>query len=90
MEYEFLFDKDRHLLAIGYNVSEHRRESSFYDLQLLRLDWDISWQLLRDNCHRRAGSLWAPSCQHRRRTGSRFMEWFNVRIPHAAPGYANL
>lgn len=32
MEYEFLFDKDRHLLAIGYNVSEHRRESSFYDL----------------------------------------------------------
>ena len=25
MEYDFLFDKVRHLLAIGYNVSEHRR-----------------------------------------------------------------
>ena len=32
MEYDFLFDKARHLLAIGYNVSEHRRDSSYYDL----------------------------------------------------------
>ena len=32
MEYDFLFDKARHLLAIGYNVSERRRDSSYYDL----------------------------------------------------------
>ncbi|MHC1730147.1 MAG: glucoamylase family protein [Syntrophobacteraceae bacterium] len=32
MEYDFLFDKARHLLAIGYNVSEHRLDSSYYDL----------------------------------------------------------
>ncbi|MBI1966020.1 MAG: cyclic beta 1-2 glucan synthetase, partial [Betaproteobacteria bacterium] len=32
MEYEFLFDKARHLLAIGYNVGERRRDSSYYDL----------------------------------------------------------
>jgi cyclic beta-1,2-glucan synthetase len=32
MEYDFLFDKARHLLAIGYNVDEHRRDSSYYDL----------------------------------------------------------
>jgi cyclic beta-1,2-glucan synthetase len=32
MEYDFLFDKKRHLLAIGYNVSEHRRDASYYDL----------------------------------------------------------
>ena len=32
MEYDFLFDKARRLLAIGYNVSEHRRDSSYYDL----------------------------------------------------------
>ena len=31
-EYDFLFDKTRHLLAIGYNVGESRRDSSFYDL----------------------------------------------------------
>ncbi len=32
MEYDFLFDKARHLLAIGYNVGERRRDSSYYDL----------------------------------------------------------
>ncbi|MDR3567439.1 MAG: glucoamylase family protein [Syntrophobacteraceae bacterium] len=32
MEYDFLYDKARHLLAIGYNVSEHRRDASYYDL----------------------------------------------------------
>jgi cyclic beta-1,2-glucan synthetase len=32
MEYDFLYDKARHLLAIGYDVSAHRRDSSYYDL----------------------------------------------------------
>ncbi len=32
MEYEFLFDTSRRLLSIGYNVSEHRLDSGFYDL----------------------------------------------------------
>jgi hypothetical protein len=32
MDYEFLFDKTRHLLAIGYNVSDRRRDASYYDL----------------------------------------------------------
>ncbi|MFA4901320.1 MAG: glucoamylase family protein [Desulfobaccales bacterium] len=32
MEYDFLFDKTRHLMAIGYNVSERRLDSSYYDL----------------------------------------------------------
>ncbi len=32
MEYDFLFDKASHLLAIGYNVGEQRRDSSYYDL----------------------------------------------------------
>jgi len=32
VDYEFLYDKDRHLLAIGYNVGEHRRDASYYDL----------------------------------------------------------
>ncbi|MBL6751098.1 MAG: cyclic beta 1-2 glucan synthetase [Nevskia sp.] len=32
MEYEFLYDNSRHLLAIGYNVDERRRDTSFYDL----------------------------------------------------------
>ena len=32
MEYDFLFDETRNLLAIGYNVGERRRDPSFYDL----------------------------------------------------------
>jgi len=32
MEYDFLYDKSRHLLAIGYNVDTHRQDTSYYDL----------------------------------------------------------
>ncbi len=32
MEYDFLYDKAQHLLAIGYNAEIHQRDSSFYDL----------------------------------------------------------
>ncbi len=32
MDYDFLFDEKRHLLAIGYNVGEHRLDGSYYDL----------------------------------------------------------
>jgi len=32
MEYGFLYDRTTHLLAIGYNVTERRRDASFYDL----------------------------------------------------------
>jgi cellobiose phosphorylase len=31
-EYDFLYDKGRRLLTIGYNVSERRRDSGHYDL----------------------------------------------------------
>ena len=32
MEWDFLFDGTRHLLSIGYNVGERRRDSGYYDL----------------------------------------------------------
>jgi cellobiose phosphorylase len=32
MDYDFLFDKSRHLLTIGYNVGERRVDTSYYDL----------------------------------------------------------
>ncbi len=32
MEFGFLFDKTRRLLAIGFNVAERQRDSGFYDL----------------------------------------------------------
>ena len=32
MEYGFLYDETRHLLAIGYNVDDRRADTGFYDL----------------------------------------------------------
>jgi len=32
MEYGFLYDETRHLLSIGYNAAEQRRDTSYYDL----------------------------------------------------------
>jgi cyclic beta-1,2-glucan synthetase len=32
VDYEFLYDRSRHLMAIGYNLDEFRRDNSFYDL----------------------------------------------------------
>jgi cellobiose phosphorylase len=32
MDYEFLYDRTRHLLAIGYNADDLRRDTSHYDL----------------------------------------------------------
>ncbi|MBC7886871.1 MAG: cyclic beta 1-2 glucan synthetase [Ferruginibacter sp.] len=32
IEYDFLYDKSQHLLTIGFNVDEQRRDNSFYDL----------------------------------------------------------
>ena len=32
VDYDFLFDDARHLLTIGYNAGEHRRDPSYYDL----------------------------------------------------------
>jgi cellobiose phosphorylase len=32
MQYRFLYDSQRHLLAIGYNVDDRRLDPSFYDL----------------------------------------------------------
>ena len=32
MDFEFLYDPSRKLFAIGFNASDHRRDSSYYDL----------------------------------------------------------
>ena len=32
VDYDFLYNREKKLLHIGYNVSEHRKDASFYDL----------------------------------------------------------
>lgn len=32
MDYDFLYDRTRHLIAVGYNLDDYRCDNSFYDL----------------------------------------------------------
>jgi cyclic beta-1,2-glucan synthetase len=32
IDYDFLYNRSQHLLAIGYNIEEHKRDHSYYDL----------------------------------------------------------
>ncbi len=32
IDYDFLYDRSQHLLSIGYNIEDHKRDQSFYDL----------------------------------------------------------
>jgi cyclic beta-1,2-glucan synthetase len=32
IDYDFLYDEGRHLFAIGFNITENRRDASYYDL----------------------------------------------------------
>lgn len=32
VEWDFLYDKNRHLFTIGYNIQEHQADASYYDL----------------------------------------------------------
>jgi len=58
MEVDFLFDKARHLLAIGYNVGERRRDPSYYDLLASEARLSTFVAMRRDNCRRKAGFPW--------------------------------
>ena len=90
-EFGFLFDESRKLLAIGYNVAEHRLDASFYDLlasearlasfvaiaqgQLRQEHWFALGRLLTGS----DGSSDAPD-----------LERIDVRISDAAAGHAEL
>ena len=58
-QYDFLYDPARHLLAIGYNVGERRRDASFYDLLASEARLRVSWRSPKGCCRRNTGSPWA-------------------------------
>ena len=90
MQYDFLFDRASHLLAIGYNVDGRRRDTSYYDCWLRKLDYAV-WSNLPGTIT--AGELVCPGAPARRsrwRAGPCFVERLDVRIPDAAAGHADL
>ena len=59
MKYGFLYDDKRHLLAIGYNVDELRRDQSFYDLLASEgAAHNLRGYRSSGSCRRKAGSPW--------------------------------
>ncbi len=59
MEYGFLYDRARHLLAIGYNLDEHRLDAGYYDLLASEARLCTFVGIAGASCRRRAGSRWA-------------------------------
>ena len=91
MEYDFLYDSARHLLAIGYNVGERRRDPSYYDLLASEARFAsfvaiaqgqlAAGELVRARApaHDRGGAIGAP-----------VLERLDVRVPDAAAGDADV
>ena len=91
MDFDFLYDRSRGLLTIGYDVGERRRDPACYDLLasearlasfLLIAQGQIPqkhWFALGPP----ADESWWP-CKFD------FMEWFDVRVPHATADHAEL
>ncbi len=91
MQYDFLFDKPRRLLAIGYNVSERQRDtqllrSAGFGSAVVQFCGDCSGT----SAARELVCLGKAAGDYRRRAHSAVMERFHVRILDAAPGDAEL
>jgi hypothetical protein len=89
MEYDFLFDRARQLVTIGYNVTEHRAEQSYYDLLAseARLGSFVAiaqGHVPQDNWFAMGRCWWPPAanpcCSGRQ----------HVRVPDAAGGDADI
>ena len=91
VEYEFLYDRTRHLLAIGYNVAERRRDASFYDLLAsearLTSYLAIAEGRLPQDSWFALGRMLASAGG---RAGAALLGRLDVRVPDAAAGHADL
>ena len=91
IDYEFLYDRDRHLLAIGYNVGDHRLDASFYDLlaseaRLASFVAIAQGKLPQEHWF----SLGRLLTTVGRPAGAAVVERLDVRVPDAAAGHADL
>jgi hypothetical protein len=55
-EFDFLFDEERQLFSIGFNIAEGRLDASYYDTLRRRRDWQASWPLPRARSTTTTGS----------------------------------
>ena len=91
IDYGFLYDKDRHLLSIGYNVADRRLDSGFYDLlaseaRLASFVAIAQGKLPQEHWFSLGRSLTNAGKRH----GTALLERLDVRISDAAAGHADL
>ena len=87
----FYMMKHNHLLAIGYNVGEDRKDSGYYDLLASEARVSVFVAIAQGELPQESWfALGSNSHECRWRADTAFVERFHVRIPDAATGYADL
>jgi hypothetical protein len=59
MDFSFLFDVERKLFTIGYNVTASRRDDSYYDLLASKRGSPAFVGIAKATCRNNTGSAWA-------------------------------
>lgn len=90
IEYDFLYDSRRRLLAIGFNVSELRRDGASTIFSRRKHGWQALWPSPKADCRRSTGSRWAFAHLIARAVDAAVVERIDVRVSDAAAGDAYL
>ena len=90
MDFSFLFDVDRKLFAIGYNVTASRADDSYYDLLASEARLASFVGIAKGDAATALVPHGPRAHESRRRPRTDFMDRHDVRIPDAAAGHARL
>ena len=84
MEFTFLFDEARHLLAIGYNVGDHGGTAAFTICWHPRHAWQLRAESLRGRYRRNTGSRWVD-CSRLRAVRDALLSWSGSMFEYLMP-----
>ncbi len=91
MDFGFLYDRSRHLLALGFNCENHRRDSGYYDLLASEARLSSYFGVARGLSSRSStGSTWAGRWRRACAIPCSSPGAADVRVPDAAPVHADV
>jgi hypothetical protein len=91
MDYDFLYDRSQHLLSIGYNFEEQKKDNSYYDLLASEARLTTFVAIAQGKLPQESWfALGRQLNQCRHNTIASFMERIDVRIFNAYVGDAQL
>ena len=89
-EYDFLYDTNRHLFSIGYSVTDHRLDNSFYDLLASEARLASFIAIAQNKLPQEHWfHLGRRVTTQRRQADAAVVERLDVRVPDAAAGDAD-